>query len=338
MTTGLADIFEGIRPPPSGSLDKPLYAVMPVPGHSSYFVGKDRESLACLLVSTNDHGGRPHPPIRLSSLDAQFELRCHLKKAQEPGREGTFTVIRCRDADNEMTRYFLSVCEMILRVLGDQPTRTQIATVVNRLAAIFQRIRHPPARPINGLFGELYLLLRSGDAIKAAAAWRSNENARFDFSHGDVRLDVKTTSGRNRLHTFSYEQCTPPRWTIAVVASLYAEQAAGGLSLYSVMNQIEARLAADADLVLKLHETVAATLGTSLHDGLSRRFDMRVAESSLRFFSLEEVPAIRGPLPAGVSNIHFRSDLSAVPSLSTKALIDQDPAFWNLLPREDVQA
>ena len=84
------------------------------------------------------------------------------------------------------------------------------------------------------------------------------------------------------------------------------------------MNQIETCLAADAGLVLKLHETVAATLGTNLQDGLSRRFDMRVADSSLQFFSLEEVPAIRGPLPVGVSQIHFRSDLSAVQSLSTK--------------------
>ena len=332
MPTALADIFEGICPPSAESSDKPLYAVMVVPGHSSYFVGKDRESLACLLVSTSDQAGKSHPPIRLESLDAQFDLLCHLKKANEPERKGTFTVIRCRDSDSETTRYFLFVCDTILRMLGDQPTRALIAMAVNRLAAIFQRVRQPPARPLNGLFGELYLLLRSGNAAKALAAWRANENARFDFSDGDVRLDVKATGGRNRLHTFSYEQCNPPSGTAAVVASLHAEQAAGGASLYSVLNQIEARVSAHVDLVLKLHETVAATLGASLNDGLSRCFDMRLAESSLRFFSLEDVPAIRGPLPAGVSDVHFRSDLSALPPVSIEALIDQDPAFWDLLP------
>ena len=332
MASGLADIFAAIDPPSEAPSDKPLYAVMPVPGHTSYFIGKDRESLACLLVSTTGQTGRPHPPIRLESLDAQFELRCHLKKGREPEREGAFTVIRCREGDNETTRYFLSVCETILRMLGDNPTRVQIATVVNRLAAIFQKIRQPSARPLNGLFGELYLLLRSGNAVRALTAWRADENARFDFSDGDIRLDVKAAGGRSRIHTFSYDQCNPPSGTIAVVASLHSEQTAGSMSLHNLIDQIEVRVSAYADLVLKLHETVAATLGASLQDGLSRCFDMRLAESSLQFFSLEEVPAIRGPLPTGVTDVHFRSDLSAMTPISTEALIDKDPVFWDLLP------
>lgn len=332
MPAALADIFKGICPPSAEPSGRPLYAVMAVPGHSSYFVGKDRESLACLLVSTTDQAGRPHPPIRLESLDAQFDLRCYLKTADEPGREGTFTVIRCRDHASDTTRYFLSVCDSLVRMLGDQPTRALIATAVNRLAAIFQKIRRSPARPLSGLFGELYLLLRSGNTDTALAAWRANENAKFDFSDGDVRLDVKVASGRNRVHTFSYEQCNPSAGTVAVVASLHAEQAAGGSSLYSIVHQIEDRVSANVDLVLKLHETVAATLGASLNDGLSRRFDMRLAESSLRFFSLEDVPAIRGSLPIGVSDVHFRSDLSTLRSVSIEELIDRDPTFWDLLP------
>lgn len=335
MATSLADIFEAIQPPTVDENDRPLYAVLPVPGRTSYFVGKDRDSLACLLVATADQTGRPHPPIRLERLDAQFELQCHLKREIEREREGTFTVIRCRDRDGETTRYFLSVCETVIRMLGDCPARAQIATTVNRLATIFQKIRQPPARSLNGLFGELYLLYRSGNAARALAAWRADEKERFDFSDGDIRLEVKAAGGRVRAHTFSYEQRNPPPGTIAVVASLNAEQAACGLSLRSLLKQIEARVSDDADLVLKLHETVAGTMGASLNDGLSRHFDMRWAESSLRFFSLEDVPAIRGYLPAGISDVHFRSDLSAAPSLSIEALIDRHPVLWDLLPRVD---
>lgn len=335
MTLGFVDIFENIEPPPSEPSDKPLYAVMPVPNHPSYFVGKDREALACLLIATGDQTGRSHPPIRLESLDAQFELHCHLKDANEQRREGIFTVIRCRERDGELTRYFLSVGEMILQVLGEQPTRVQIARAVNRLATIFQRIRQPSARPLNGLFGELYLLLRSRNARRTLMAWRASDNSIFDFSDGDVRLDVKAAGGRNRVHTFSYEQCNPPSRTVAVVASLHAEQAAGGVSLYSMMNQIEARVSSHADLVFKLHETVAATLGASLNSSLQRRYDMRRAESSLQFFNLEDVPAIRGPLPVGVSDVHFRSDLSGLRPITIEALIDRDPKFWELLPGGD---
>ncbi len=329
----LIDIFAAVPQLPAGDPDRPLYAVLPVPGQGSYFIGKDGDGHACLLVATTDRLGGLQPPIRLESLDVQFELHCHLRKDREPEREGTFTVIRCRSPDRETIRYFLSVCETILRIGGDQPTAREIAGAINRLAAIFQKMQRPPARPVNGLFGELYLLWRSANPVRAVAAWRSDDTARFDFSDGDIRLDVKTASGGLRVHTFSYEQCNPPPGTIAVVASLFAERASGGIALRSIIDEIAARIAAHADLVFKFHEVISATLGASLGEALSTRFDIKLADSSLRFFHLADVPAIRGSIPVGVSDVHFRSDLTAVAATAAQALIDSDPVFWDLLPR-----
>jgi hypothetical protein len=79
---------------------------------------------------------------------------------------------------------------------------------------------------------------------------------------------------------------------------------------------------------------VAATLGASLNDALNITFHAKLADSSLRLFSMHDVPAIRGHLPAGISDVHFRSDLSAVQVLLVQSLIDQDPVFWDLLPHE----
>ncbi len=81
-----------------------------------------------------------------------------------------------------------------------------------------------------------------------------------------------------------------------------------------------------------MHETAAATLGQSLAESLDRRFDLRLAKSSLVFFDLREIPAIRGDLPAGVSALHFNSDLSALQPLSVERLIDRNPLFFDLLP------
>ena len=335
MTTLMIDLFSTIGAPEGATLNGPRYAARPIPSHPGYFIGKDRESLACLLISTNDRADRPRPPLRLESLDAQFDVRCHLKETDVPEREGMFSVIRCRESDTDTTRYFLSVCDTLVRVLGDRPTRSMIAKSVNRLADIFQRVRCPQIRSLSGLFGELYLILRSRSAVTTLEAWRTSESDRFDFSWGDVRMDVKAASGRTRVHTFSYEQCNPPSGTVGAVVSLYVEQAAGGSSVDSILGQIEARVFDSVDLVLKLYETVATTLGASLSESLSRRFDVRLAESSLRIFNLEDVPAIRGPLPAGVSDVHFRSDLSALLPVSIRTLIDRNPSFWDLLPTED---
>ncbi|MBI4480213.1 MAG: PD-(D/E)XK motif protein [Acidobacteria bacterium] len=329
----LDDIFDAIAPPEGGP-DKPIYAVTPLPGHESYFVGKDREGHACLLVTAAERAGKPTPPIRLENLDVQFELRCFVKRNKEAERTGVFTVIRCRSLEKETTRYFLSVCNTIVGLIGDKPQQREVASAVHRLAAIFQRMQRPPARPVNGLFGELYVIWRSANPVRAVAAWRVDETARFDFSEGDIRIDVKVTAGRVRTHTFSYEQCNPPPGTMPVVASLFAEQSPDGISLRHLMREIEAKITAHPDLVLKLHEVVSATLGGSLGEALAMAFDRRLAESSLRFYNLREVPAIRGPLSAGVSDVHFRSDLSGLSAMAIHSLIEQNDLFRSLLPRK----
>ena len=334
MSVSLEALFETIVAPTGGDAEKPLYAVLPVAGYKSYFVGKDRDSCACLLVTTVDRVQRQSPPIRLESLDVQFEIPCHLKKGCEPEQQGQFTVIRCRSFDRETVRYFLSVCDTILRVVGDGPTQRAVSSAVHRLAAIFQKTKNPPARTVNGLFGELYLISLSANPVRTLTAWRVDETARFDFVDGDVRLDVKATGGRTRTHFFSYEQCNPPAGTMAVVASMFVERVSRGITLQSLIDDIVAKVSSHFDLMFKLHEVIAGTLGTSLNEAMAVAFDGQLAESSLRFFNLASVPAIRTPLPEGVSDVHFNSDLLAVDILLGQDLIDQDSVFLDLLPRQ----
>ena len=331
MTGPLEILFESIIAPATDET-KPRYAVLPIVEYESYFVGKDRESCACLLINTTDHLTQQQLNIRLKCIDVQFDLFCHLKRGAESAIEGRFTVIRCRSRERETVRYFLSVCYTVLCMLGDWPSRCAVASAVHRLAALFQKTLKPPVRAVSGLFGELYLISRSTSPVRALTAWRTDNSARFDFVDGEVRLDVKATSGRVRSHVFSYEQCSPPPGTIAVVASMFVESVSGGVTLQHLVDSIVADVASDPDLVLKLHEVIATTLGTSLNDAMASAFDPKLTESSLRIFSLSDVPAIRGEIPAGVSNVHFRSDLSALNDVPFQVLIKRDATFGDLLP------
>jgi hypothetical protein len=163
-----------------------------------------------------------------------------------------------------------------------------------------------------------------------------DDTARFDFAEGNIRIDVKATAGRLRAHTFSYEQCNPPPGTIAIVASLFTERSPDGVSLRNLIRDIETMIAAHPDLILKLHEVLTTTLGASLTEALAMMFDPNLTASSLTFYSLREIPAIRGALPVGVSDVHFRSDISGLPALSVQSLIEQDGAFESLLPGERI--
>jgi hypothetical protein len=332
MAARLEGIFETIVTPVPEADEKPIYSVLRVPEYQSYFIGKDRDGFACMLVTSSDQSGRLQSPIRLENLDAQFSLRCHLRRKNDTELVGAFTVIRCRSLDYEIVRYFLSICETIIAMVGDLPKPRELASAVHRLAAIFQKMQRPPSRPLSGLFGELYFIWRSSNPARAVAAWRVDETARFDFADGNIRIDVKSTGGRIRAHTFSYEQCNPPLGTIAIVVSLFAERSSDGFTLRGLISDIEEKVVAHPDLVFKLHEVISETLGGSLSEALPMVFDTRLADASVRLFSLREIPAIRGDLPMSVSDVHFRSDLSNLTPLRKEILMEQYPALVSLLP------
>jgi Putative PD-(D/E)XK family member, (DUF4420) len=334
MAGALFDIFASLSPVPAAQSERPAYGVGAVPGKAGYLVGKDREGAACLLISGAGRGLRKRAPIRLENLEVAFGLDCIVRQGSRSS-EDVFTVIRCRNDQNSVVRYFFSVGEAVIGMLGDSPTETAIATAVNRLAQIFQRLQKPAGQAVTGLLGELIFIRESSAPRRMVAAWRAVETSRFDFSSGDVRIDVKAATGRIRSHVFAYDQCNPPPGTVALAASLFIEQASGGTALRDVLGAIEARAGGDAGYLLKLHEIVADTLGSGLSEAMTYRFDERLAVSSLQLFDLRMIPGLRGTLPPGVSDVHFRADLSACTPTSKHELAAAHPvsaAFLELLP------
>jgi hypothetical protein len=159
-------------------------------------------------------------------------------------------------------------------------------------------------------------LLVIGTAANAATlldAWHTDPLDRFDFTFANSRLEVKTNANRQRRHEFSLEQCNPPLDISATVASLFVETAGGGgLSLNALVQRIEARLSSRPELIVKLHSVLADTLGTGLLEGLNQRFDEQLVLSSLVFYDLSTIPAVRNPLPPEVTAVRFRSDIGLV--------------------------
>jgi hypothetical protein len=110
-----------------------------------------------------------------------------------------------------------------------------------------------------------------------------------------------------------------------------SELTATGISLRELAEQIEAVVSGRIELVIKLYDTIAETLGNGLQEGMKTRFDENLAVSSLRFFNLRSVPAIRNALPPGVSDVHFRSDLSNLAEVASTDLIDAAPSIEDFL-------
>ena len=170
------------------------------------------------------------------------------------------------------------------------------------------------------------------DVVSAVAAWRCDPDERYDFSAGNLRLEMKSSMTRRRVHGFSFEQCDVPSGCRGIVGSIFVERSAGGLTLEGLLDIIANRLTKAPNAMFRVQQTLAQTLGAGLPDALSFSFDFALARTELAFFELQAIPAIRGILPSFVSQVRFVSDLSAVKRLSVEALCADCPDFVGLSP------
>lgn len=322
-----------IRSIPSAPDDiaRDYFRVRAVPWAPRHYVGYDRRGYVCLLLGSSSESRQP--PIRLAGIEASFSMRCYIQPVGADSRVETLSVIVCTAPDEQTRAYFLHVCESILQILGPEPPTENIVSVVQRLVDLFRQLSRAPSRSLTGLMGELFVISRSRDASAAMAAWRGADTDRFDFSVGLVRADVKATSQRARIHHLSWAQCNPPPDTTGLVISLFVESSGGGMSLAELLSIIETRLSGRQNLILKLQETVATTLGDAFLPSLDARFDDALAQSSIQIFDVMGVPAIRGDLPSGVGDVHFSSDLSASVPLSAEGITKLPDEARAILPQ-----
>lgn len=330
MRVSLATIFSEIPTPSQGLDGSPRYQVREVADGSRHFIGRDSQGQPCLLLGSGET--TVQAPIRLAVLEVRFSVPCRITASIGAERTETLTTIVCTAREEETRSYFARVAETILHIVGPSPSIHAIASAIRRLVELFQQLSRPASRSVTGLFGELYAIHRSHSPKVAVQAWRSAVDDRFDFSIDDVRLEVKASSERVRAHNFSLEQCNPPNGTVGLLLSFFVESSGGGLSIQDLIERIEHQLDGDANLILRLQETVAATLGDTTLTALAMRFDESLARSSLQAYELKRIPAIREGIPLEVTQVRFRSDISRITPADLDALGEQNSRLRDLLP------
>jgi len=291
-----------------------------------YRVAKDRTGGPVLLLRY-PRGSDQIPRIRLEHLDVQPLVRCRVSSPGGTPEEGSYTVVRCVDADEELVRYFFRVLDPILGSLGQAADAGSLVRAITNLTELFRALAQPPSQPVAGLWAELSLIRCAGVPETVAEAWHPAPTDRYDFSAGAQRVEVKSTSMRTRSHVFSLEQLLPPAGCTLLVASLFVERAGGGTSLGTLIDEVRELLSTRQDLLERVDRIVATTLGASLRRALAERFDREFAAESLRYYTADSIPRVRTPLPRGVSEVHFRTDLSATPTVDLRELRSRGGLF-----------
>lgn len=304
MTSRLVAMLEQLARP-----DQPgTFSVIPAPSEAAYYVGRDDSGCAVLLIRTTGVSNRV--PLILAGIEARFSIACRIEESDRDIRMETLTVVSCRLQDRSIERYFLSTMEFLTSTLGPNPTVSAVAEMVDRLVDLFQRLAKPPRKNIVGLVGELLVIWAASDAAAALRAWRVDQDERFDFAVGALRIDAKATTTDRRVHEVSLEQANPPPGTMGILVSFIIQPSGGGFSLSELISDIEARIQVH-DLILKVRTVVADTLGRDMQSALGWSFDLARATSSVRVYDMSTIPAIRPPIPAGVSGVRFLVDVAS---------------------------
>jgi hypothetical protein len=314
----LEELFDSLILPleqPSGH----SLSAAPIPNYENYRLAKDSSGSPCLLLR-QVVAATPTSPIRLQNLIVSYGVPCVITRQNNEREEGIFTIVKCSSIDPSLFPHFLKILSPIIVTLGATPTAAAVRRAISGLVDLFQALTMSARKSVQGLWAELLMIRSAADPVGLASAWHSNPAERVDFVRGRERLEVKSSSNRQRVHYFSLAQLTPPAGSRIVVASLFVEPIGGGLSLRALSDEIRSMLVSHSALLTRFDSVLYTTLGDSWTDAMEERFDLELAAESLCFFDSAHIPTVAGPIPTAVGDVRFTSNLTESAPLAPDAL------------------
>jgi hypothetical protein len=219
------------------------------------------------------------------------------------------------ESDEELDkRTFLSLVDGFLNTIGkSEIERTSLIAFflsVSKLFSISQAKDVEYER--QGLWGELFFMAKVKGFSFWFPFWHSEPTRKFDFSGGTKRLEVKTSVGNERIHQFAHRQVYPFGEEEIALASILLRREDSGLSLRKLIDSARDVISTGKELIKLARSERIAGMDNS---ELGPCFDETEAEKSLALFWAREVPHFTMAEPSGVSQTHYRIDLSNATSI-----------------------
>ncbi len=305
MMSSFANFFHSLpKPAENFSLG---FAGVAIPS-TQHHLGKDAQGRPAILLTIAPSPTRP-ASIVLQNLRVEHGLHCRISTS-EAILDSEFSLLHCQSENEILQSCFLEFAEAILKTLSTEPNAAELSEAVERMAALFLAIERPPTRSVQGLWGELFLIVNATELFLAAQSWHTEACERYDFALALCRLEVKTSSDRTRNHYFSFEQVYPAAGITVVIGSLFVERSTAGTSLGDLWDKVRSAVASDPQLRLKVDQICLRSLGSSWSYARLLSFDEQLAKQSLAFYDAQDIPRVSNNAPAGVTEIRFRSDVS----------------------------
>lgn len=304
------EIYKKLKTNSSSEIDG--FNVASIPTVKNHKIGISQKGLPIFFIKCYESNQGNAIDTNLEFISVQYNKECQLLSNSKKTEDGIYTVISLNTDSLDLQEYFLEIVSIVIKKLPDEPELKELRFEVEKLINLFSKLSQPPLKTIQGLWGELLVIELSKSPIYFVQAWHKSKMDKFDFNDGKDKIEVKSTSKNRRVHTFSLEQLNPNLNSNLIIASLFANETGVGKSVFDLVKMIEKKTKND-DLIIRINEIIADTLGSSFERAFDTYFDYQLAIDTLKYYTSESIPSIDIKcIPKEVSNVHFESDLTDI--------------------------
>jgi hypothetical protein len=275
---------------------------------SSTILAVDQGACPAIFMRATEHLCAP----AISAASVAFVPARHYVITYEDGsrEEGIFDGIVCLTAEPDDVLTFIHAIQGLLQSKsGTTPTTEDLRGYFTSLVRLFGA--SPPANTRSeriGLWGELFLMKVTLGFKSWLPYWRNPVNPMFDFSTANLRLEVKTTTGNERIHHFSHRQLLPERGEEIYIASIMAQESSSGLSLLELISEARESSRGLEDRMKVEQAARRARMNSRTDTG--PMIDHTSALDSVMWYRAEAIPHFLDQEPAGVFDTRYRADLT----------------------------
>lgn len=228
-------------------------------------------------------------------------------------------LLTCISKDESEVRTFIRLCYSFANYINTNDINS-MRVLFNSLSKLFSNEQKASEVVLQGLYAELYVLKHFFEnEVDISEFWQKKEKMKFDFSiDPKKRIEVKSTTGENRIHHFLHEQLLTELYDIKVISVLLRRDDVG-LSLYGLVDEIRTIFINKFDLINNI-ENLIKNIPT---DSLKKIcYDEIYTKNNLKIIDGINIPRFNETVPLGVSRANYDSDLNNIDSMDIREFIN----------------
>jgi len=282
-------------------------SALPLNFSTGSFLCRTADGAPFFLIPLTDPSGRD--PFRLKyvtfDFDRKFEIKTEASKV-----EGLYVSISCSQEIPELHKFFVQSISAILQTSAAESS----LELSDRLRTLFSSQVTGSSESTRGLLGELLYIRSCNRPQEAILAWHRSPSALYDFEFEDRSVEIKTTAGNKRSHSFSYSQLHHAKADDQLV-SIMLRQGDSGETAQSLIDTIVGMV--DPRSVGVFLEKLLPILGSHNFNLDYESFVLKTTLENTRVFSLAEIkcPSLAVPGKGLITGLQITVDLSNEPGL-----------------------